>query len=289
MLFGQRARVGAISLPLVGLWRAVCAGLFLGLSTFGAGAVAHGQTPVDLELVLAVDVSWSMDHDEQTLQRQGYVAGFRHEEVIRAIETGGWGRIAVTYVEWAGVDMHLIVLPWTLIDGAETAEAFAAALEVAPISRMRRTSISSALSFSAGLFGQSEFEGVRRVIDVSGDGANNAGPPVVPVRDELVAQGIVINGLPIMIKETNPSGFFDLPDLDIYYEDCVIGGTGAFIVTVTESGHFAVAIRRKLVLEIAEQSAPVLPVQWQQPEPRIDCLAGERYWERWRRINEFSR
>jgi hypothetical protein len=287
MLLRHGTSGGAISLPLVSCWRAACAGFFLGLSTFGAGAAAHAQTPVDLELVLAVDVSWSMDQDEQTLQRQGYVDGFRHEEVVRAIETGGWGRIAVTYVEWAGVDMHRIVLPWTLIDGAETAGSFAAALDAAPISRMRRTSISSALSFSAGLFGQSEFEGVRRVIDVSGDGANNAGPPVALVRDELVGQGIVINGLPIMIKDTNPSGYLDLPDLDIYYEDCVIGGTGAFIVTVTEPEHFAVAIRRKLVLEIAAQPAPVVPVQWQQAEPRVDCLAGERQWQRWRRINEF--
>ncbi|HEX2256311.1 MAG TPA: DUF1194 domain-containing protein, partial [Afifellaceae bacterium] len=201
--------------------------------------------------MLAVDVSWSMDYDEQRLQRQGYVDGFRHAEVIRAIETGGWGRIAVTYVEWAGGELQRVVVPWTLIDGASTAEAFAATLEREPIGRMRRTSISGALRFSGSLFGQSEYEGVRRVVDVSGDGANNSGPPVVPERDALVDRGIVVNGLPIMIKEVNPSGFFNLPELDIYYEDCVIGGTGAFIVTVTDPQHFAVAIRRKLVLEIA--------------------------------------
>jgi len=274
-------------MPRTASWRAGCAALVLGLATGGAASAAHAQTPVDLELVLAVDVSWSMDYDEQRLQRQGYVEGFRHPEVIRAIETGGWGRIAVTYVEWAGVERHRIVVPWTLVDGTRTAEAFAAALEAEPVGRMRRTSISGALGFSAGLFGQSGFAGVRRVVDVSGDGANNSGPPVVPVRDELVGRGIVINGLPIMIKELNPSGFFNLPELDIYYEECVIGGTGAFIVTVSDPAHFAVAIRRKLVLEIAGRPASLQPAQWQRPEPRVDCLVGERQWQRWRGINDF--
>jgi hypothetical protein len=267
--------------------RAACAGLALALSTGAAGSAAHAQTPVDLELVLAVDVSWSMDYDEQILQRQGYVEAFRHGEVIRAIETGGWGRIAVTYVEWAGAELQRVVVPWTLIDGAAAAEAFAAALDEAPIGRMRRTSISGALRFSGGLFGQSDYEGVRRIVDISGDGANNSGPPVVPERDALVERGIVINGLPIMIAETNPSGFFNLPDLDVYYEDCVIGGTGAFIITVTDLQHFAVAIRRKLVLEIAGRPARLVPAQWQAREPRVDCLVGERQWQRWRGINEF--
>lgn len=268
--------------------RAACAGLLVGLAAaWAAPEAARAQTRVDLELVLAVDVSWSMDHDEQRLQRRGYVEGLRHREVIQAIESGGWGRIAVTYVEWAGSSLQSIVVPWRLIDGAEAADAFAAELQAAPIGRMRRTSISGALSFAATLFDRNEFDGVRRVIDVSGDGANNSGPPVVPVRDALVSQGMIINGLPIMIKEANPSGFFNLPDLDIYYEDCVIGGTGAFIVTVTDPRHFAVAIRRKLVLEIADRAAQVVPVQRQRPEPRIDCLIGERQWRRWRRIDEF--
>jgi hypothetical protein len=267
--------------------RAAGAAFLLGLAAGWAGEPARAQTPADLELVLAVDVSWSMDYDEQRLQRLGYVEGFRHPEVIRAIESGGWGRIAVTYVEWAGDRLQTVLVPWTLIDGAETAEGFAAALEAAPIGRMRRTSISGALGFASTLFDRNDFDGVRRVIDVSGDGANNSGPPVVPVRDDLVGRGMVINGLPIMIKESNPSGFFNLPDLDIYYEDCVIGGTGAFIVTVTDPQHFAVAIRRKLVLEIAHRRAPVVPVQWQRPEPRIDCLIGERQWRRWRRIDDF--
>lgn len=278
----------SIALAETAICRAACAGLLFGLAAGVAGPEgARAQTNVDLELVLAVDVSWSMDHDEQRLQRLGYVEGFRHPEVIRAIESGGWGRIAVTYVEWAGADLQKIVVPWALVDGAETAKAFAAELETAAIGRMRRTSIGGALGFASTLFDKNHVDGVRRVIDVSGDGANNSGPPVVPVRDALVGEGMVINGLPIMIKEANPSGFFNLPDLDIYYEDCVIGGTGAFIVTVTDPRHFAVAIRRKLVLEIAEHPAPVVPVQWQRPEPRIDCLIGERQWRRWRRIDEF--
>jgi hypothetical protein len=271
------ARRCAVWAGLLSGWAAACFG----------GEAARAQTTVDLELVLAVDVSWSMDYDEQRLQRLGYVEGFRHPEVIRAIESGGWGRIAVTYVEWAGAELQTTVIPWTLIDGPATAEAFATALQAAPIGRMRRTSISGALGFAATLFSQNEVEGVRRVVDVSGDGANNSGPPVAPVRDELVGQGVVINGLPIMIKESNPSGYFNLPDLDIYYEDCVIGGTGAFIVTVSDPQHFAVAIRRKLVLEIADRAPRPVPVQWQRPEPRIDCMIGERQWRRWRRIDEF--
>ena len=167
----------------------------------------------------------SMDLDEQRLQRDGYVAAFRDPEVHKAITSGPHGRIAVTYMEWAGPPTQQVVIPWTRIDGPAGGARFADRLETVPISRARMTSISAALQFSGRLFETSGARGIRRVIDVSGDGPNNAGVPVVPVRDELVAQGIVINGLPIMLKLA--TGFFDLADLDRYYADCVIGGTGS--------------------------------------------------------------
>ena len=255
---------------------------------------AQSQEVVDIELVLAVDVSWSMDIDEQILQRRGYVEALRHPEVIAAIENGDWGSIALTYVEWAGVGLERILVPWTIVDDAASADAFARALERAPIGRMRRTSISSILTRSAALF-DNEVEGLRRVIDVSGDGPNNMGLLVTAARDAVLAQGIVINGLPIMIKRGNPGGFFHLEDLDIYYEDCVIGGFGAFMITVNDPERFKEAIRRKLILEIASplpQRAPgprLIPASTRAPEaePRVDCQIGEKQWREWRRMDRW--
>ena len=236
---------------------------------------------VDLELVLAVDVSWSMDYDEQVLQRAGYVAAFRHPEVIAAIESGDWGGIAVTYMEWAGAQSQQVKVPWRLIDGAAAAHALADELATTTISRMRRTSISGALDHSAGLFEGNGFEGMRQTVDVSGDGPNNMGRMVTRARDELLAAGVTINGLPIMIKGNNPGGYFNLRELDIYYEDCVIGGFGAFMITVDDPAQFAEAIRRKLVLEIAAAAPVAVPAQVQSSAPRIDCLIGERQWQQW--------
>ncbi len=262
------------------------------------GLVLHGRAaaeplPVDLELVLAVDVSWSMDYDEQALQRSGYVAALRDPLVIDAITGGGWGRIALTYVEWAGTSLQHTVVPWRLVDSETAAREFADSLEAAPIGRLRRTSISGALQHGAHLFDINAFGGLRRVIDISGDGANNQGPPVTVLRDRLVAEGIVINGLPVMIKTSNPSGYFNVPDLDIYYEDCVIGGPGAFALTVTDPHRFATAIRQKLILEIAgpvpapdTSPARIIPAQLVAGEPRIDCLIGEKNWRRWRRMRD---
>ena len=242
---------------------------------------AQAQTAVDLELVIAVDVSLSMDLDEQRLQRDGYVAAFRDPELHKAIASGGNGRIAVTYMEWAGPQSQSVVIPWTVLDGAEAALAFAAKLEAVQISRARLTSISSALSFSRDLFAVSNTKAARRVIDVSGDGPNNSGVPVAPVRDQLVADGIVINGLPIMLHRSVTSAF-DLADLDRYYASCVIGGPGAFMVAVTQVAEFAAAIRRKLLLEISgiAASARVIPTQGSVPGDDYDCMAGEKQW-RW--------
>ncbi|MEM7693743.1 MAG: DUF1194 domain-containing protein [Pseudomonadota bacterium] len=258
------------------------------LVCLGLGLAPAKATPlpvVDVELVLAVDVSWSMDLDEQALQREGYVAALRHPDVINAIRRGDWGRIALTYVEWAGEGLDRTLVPWMMIETPADAEAFAATLEAAPIGRMRRTSISSILMRSAALF-DNQFEGMRRVIDVSGDGPNNMGLMVTAARDEVLSQGITINGLPIMIKRNNPGGFFHLDALDIYYEDCVIGGFGAFMITVDKAENFAEAIRRKIIMEIARGPATVVPATWRAPgaEPRIDCLVGEKQWQAWRRI-----
>ena len=260
---------------------------------------------VDIELVLAVDVSLSMDLDEQRLQREGYVAAFRHPVVINAMTTGPLGRVAVTYVEWAGAGTQEIVIPWRVIDSAAAANSFADDLAAKRISRARMTSISSMLEFAADLFELSGERGLRRVVDVSGDGPNNSGPPVDQTRDALVARGIVINGLPIMLKPRNFSGYFDITGLDGYYRDCVIGGPGAFVISVKAAGEFPTAIRQKLLLEIAgieqpgSNSARLQRIQYVPPgaagpgrgagpggspqpaEPKADCQIGERMWRQY--------
>jgi hypothetical protein len=239
------------------------------------------QTPVDVELVIAVDVSLSMDLDEQRLQREGYVAAFRDGELHKAIAAGVHGRIAVVYMEWAGPGSQSIVIPWTVIDGPAAARAFADRLAAQPISRQRLTSIGAALHFARDLLASTGFAGLRRVVDISGDGPNNAGPPAPVARDALVADGIVVNGLPIMLKSGAPS-FFDLSDLDRYYAACVIGGAGAFMVPVKEIGELKEAIRRKLLMEISglpEPEPQLVPAQAVELEA-YDCLIGERQW-RW--------
>jgi len=244
--------------------------------------LAQVDDVVDIELVLAVDVSWSMDHDEQLLQRQGYIGAFLHPDVVAAIERGDWGRIAVTYVEWAGAGLQMTQVPWTVVDGADSARAFAGRLAAAPIARLRRTSISSALAYSGTLFDGNGYEGFRRVIDISGDGPNNMGGPVTDERDKLIEAGVTVNGLPIMIRRSSYDPFFQISNLDVYYEDCVIGGFGAFVVVVRNADEFAAAIRRKLILEIASARPRVVPAQLQARAPRIDCMIGEKLWQRWR-------
>jgi hypothetical protein len=229
-----------------------------------------GMADVDVELVLAVDVSRSMDAEEFALQRAGYVAAIRHPDFIRAVEQGAAGRIAITYFEWAGDVREESLVPWQVIDGKESAEAFAAQLESSPVRDYRGTSISRALSFATDLFARNEFEAWRKVIDVSGDGPNNAGAPVEGARDAALAEGIVINGLPILIR---PSPTF--PEIDRYYADCVIGGPGSFVLPIKHSSEFATAIRRKLILEVggAAPEATIIPAQAQTP---VDCLKGDR-------------
>ena len=258
----------------------------LSLILSASPSAAQEAIEVDLELILAVDISLSMDDEEQRLQRDGFVAAIRHPDVVAAILGGLNGRIALTYLEWAGTASQDILVPWSLIDGAEAAEAFAERLGAIPLRRAHRTSISGALQSAGMLFEGSGFHGLRRVVDVSGDGANNQGAPVLLARDRLVAQGIVINGLAIMISRPGVYEFFHLANLDDYFEDCVIGGPGSFVERITELDQFAIAIRRKMILEIAANGPRISPAAAPAPREPVDCLVGEKRWQRLRELRE---
>jgi hypothetical protein len=250
------------------------AALLLAAGAWVSGARdARSETEVDLALVLAVDVSLSMEPDEQELQRQGFVEAFRSPEVHEAIRKGMLGRIAVVYVEWAGAGYQQVVVPWTVIEQPADGQAFAARLAESRIQRFGYTSISGAIDFSLAQLRESGVTSVRQVIDISGDGANNQGRIVTAARDEALAQGVTINGLPLMVKR--PDGMWDIEDLDLYFRDCVIGGPGAFMIPVREKAQFAESIRTKVVREIAD--APRVPplIQPAQAEARANCLAGE--------------
>jgi hypothetical protein len=228
-----------------------------------------GAIPVDVELVIAVDVSNSMDPEEQALQREGYILGLTSREFLQALRNGSYGRIAITYFEWAGIYDQKIILPWRLIDGPESAEAVTNEIKNTPYRRAPRTSIFGALQFAKPLFDSSGYGGLRRVIDVSGDGPNNMGPPVTIMRDEVLAAGITINGLPIMLSRAGGTGP-SIPNLDVYYEDCVVGGPGSFVIAIREREQFKEATRTKLVQEIAglPTKPRVVPVQ---ARPRMYC------------------
>jgi hypothetical protein len=234
-----------------------------------------GKPQVDVELVLAVDISYSMDPDELALQRDGYAKALTSREFMQALRQGIHGKVAVIYFEWAGASEQKIVVPWRLIDGPETADSVANEILQAPIRRAARTSISGALLFGAALFEMSGFRGIRRVIDVSGDGANNHGQLVTAARDEVVSKGITVNGLPILLKRPSYTTM-DIELLDEYYEDCVIGGPGAFMVTVRDRDKFVEAIRTKLVLEIAGRRPEPRVIPAAANAPRVSCTIGER-------------
>ena len=239
------------------------------------------RTAVDVELVLAVDISFSMDMDELALQRDGYARALTSREFLNALRQGMHGKIAITYFEWAGASEQKVVVPWRVIDGPESAGSVANEISQAPLRRAARTSISGALLFGMKLFETSGQRGIRRVIDVSGDGANNHGQLVVAARDEVISNGITINGLPLMLKRPSFSTM-DIELLDEYYEDCVIGGQGAFVVPVQDRDKFVEAIRTKLVLEIAGLSPPAKVIKASAANPRVPCTIGERIWqERW--------
>ncbi len=272
--------IGALAL-IAGLASSDTAGVAApGAPTFAA---RNQSQEVDVQLVLAVDVSYSMDMDELAIQREGYAQALVSPEFMQALKTGPTGRIAVTYFEWAASTDQKIILPWRIIDGPESADAVAAEILKTPIRRASRTSISGAIQFAMPLFDQSEYQGLRRVIDISGDGPNNNGAPVTIARDEAVANGIVINGLPIMAKELSYSTM-DIENLDLYYEDCVIGGAGSFVVPIKSRERFKEAIRTKLIMEVADIAPPPQIVPVANRAPRVNCLIGEKIWQdRWGR------
>jgi Protein of unknown function (DUF1194) len=205
--------------------------------------LAFAQTAVDLQLVLAVDASGSVDQRRFELQQQGYVAAFRDPRVLRAIQSGAAQAIAVTMVQWTGPELQMQVLPWTVINDAATAHAFADAIAATPRQLFSGgTSISGAIDYAVPLLLESPFKGARRVIDISGDGSNNRGRPATSARDDATRAGIIINGLPILALE---------PDLKRYYSDHVIGGPGAFVVAAESYETFADAIIKKLIREMA--------------------------------------
>jgi hypothetical protein len=221
-------------------------------------APARAETPVDIELVIAADVSISMDQDEKWLQQQGFVAAFRDPDVLDAIRSGPMGRIAVTYFEWGGESRHRIVIPWMVIDGRQAAERFAAQLERSRPARFKRgTSLASALLRSRQLFGQRSGSAARRVINISGDGTDNSEPKLAAARSEALAGDVTINGLPIVYKgllEGIVTGAtqseVDPKLLMTYFEAQVIGGPFAFVEPVIARESYAQAIRRKLIREI---------------------------------------
>lgn len=239
---GRRTAAGAYALK-------AAAALFLLAQAASAQA---RDVPVDLELVIAVDVSGSVDSDEAQLQRNGYVGAFSDKEVIGAITSGMLGRIAVTYIEWAGIHYFRTIVDWTVIDSEASAHAFAEQVAKAPIQTELWTSISKAIEKALPRFIGNGIEGTRRIIDISGDGPNNQGGLVTGYRDRAIAAGVTINGLPIVNNRPSPWGWPPLPDLDLYYANCVIGGSGAFYVVANTFSDFARAVRKKLLLEIAD-------------------------------------
>jgi len=277
--------------------RRISIGAFLVAAVLASSGIetraATGQKPevankeaepsVDVELVIAVDVSYSMDLDELAVQREGYAQAIVSKEFLQALRTGPNSKISVTYFEWSASTDQKIIIPWRVIDGPETADAVATEIMNTPVRRGSRTSISGAITFAMPLFDEDPYRGLRRVIDISGDGPNNNGPPVTPIRDEALAKGIVINGLPIMVKEPSYATM-DIDNLDWYYEDCVIGGPSSFVVPIKARENFKEAIRSKLIREVAGRTPdrPIRPTA--DKEPRISCMIGEKLWQdRWGR------
>lgn len=249
------------------------------LATLLIAAPAQAQdVKVDLELALGVDVSGSVDFEEAKLQRNGYIKAFRHPAILEAIQRGPLGRIAVSYYEWAGYGHMKIIAPWMVIHDQKSAEAFAAKLQEEEPETASRTAIASAITMGAAWFDKNNYTGTRRVIDISGDGPNNWGEMVTAARDRVAAQGITINGLPIVNDRPSFSGRPPMKDLDLYYRDCVIGGPRAFYVVAKNFNDFGRAVIRKLILEIADlqPSKPLLHHAQFTRRKGPPCDIGER-------------
>jgi hypothetical protein len=221
------------------IWLALLLAMPLGTTS------APAAEPVDLELVLAVDASSSMTEREAWMQRHGYIAAFTDQRVVEAIRSGPLGAIAVTYIEWSGADRQRMTIDWTVLYDTASAVAFASRIAQATPARGSYTSISGIIDHAASLFAVNEYDGSRRVIDISGNGVNNNGRSPAEARNAAVAQHITINGLPIS---------HDDPGVKAHYAEEVIGGPGAFLVVADSFGAFGNAILKKLVLEIAATS-----------------------------------
>lgn len=222
-------------------------------------APAADLEPVDVELILAVDVSRSVDPEEQELQMRGYAAAFRDPKLTAGIARGSIGAISCMMFTWSDWHIQELMVPWMKIDSAESAEGFARAIDAAPRRTWLYTSISGAIDHAMKQFGQGGYEGMRRVIDISGDGVNNSGRPLAEARAEALAQGVVINGLPVLDKTPPPPQFAAMhPPLDDYYRDEVIGGPGAFVMVAEGFDSFEEAARRKIIREIASHEGPLV-------------------------------
>ena len=234
---------------------ACCLTVLAGLLAASGPASPALAEDVDLELVLAVDISGSVDHAEALLQRQGYLQALVDPRVVRVITGGERRRIAVTYVEWAGAHFQNVLVDWTVIRDMASARAFAAAIADHPVTTERWTSISTVIDYALGLFRANPHRGARKVLDISGDGKNNNGGPLALARARALEAGVTINGLPIVNDRPNPWGMAPPKDLDRYYFDRVIGGPGAFIVVARGFESFGDAVKAKLTLEIAGEIA----------------------------------
>jgi len=243
--------------------------------TMAAPVEAREAKDVDLELVLAVDVSGSIDEDEARLQREGFATAITNPHILRAIRSGPLGRVAVMYVEWSGLDRHHIVADWTVIANEDDARDFAETISDGSPFRGHWTSISSVIDQSMKYLESNPYRGARQVIDISGDGENNNGDPIMGARDRAIAAGVTINGLPIINGRIGPNGMAPPEDLDGYYRDCVIGGPGAFLVVARGFSDFARAIRRKLFLELSGWQPAPRRVR-ASLRPKADCLTGEK-------------
>lgn len=278
-------------------------------------AAAQDRKDVDLALVLAIDISGSIDPDEARLQREGYVQAFRDPVIVKAILGGPTGRVAVAYFEWSDSWVQRLLIDWTLLDSEAAIEDFARRLSAAPISIARRTSISGAIRYAVPMFGRSPYAAERKVLDISGDGSNNDGGLVTEQRHEALKERIVINGLPIMNDRPNPFGFPSETDLDKYYLHCVVGGPRSFVEVAQSFEDFPRAVRKKLLQEVADlgprsdfdhADAPAYPpgtqlaqssstarramrgeddyTRFVQPEYELGCDIGERrsrdFWQR---------
>jgi Protein of unknown function (DUF1194) len=267
-------------------WRSLLKQTFLAtvaliLVSSSSSSAPAGVEEVDLKLVIATDVSRSINREEALLQREGTAAAFSSPEVVKAIESGSLGRIAVAMIDFSSPEFNRIVLNWEIVHDQASAASFAEKVRNAPRTPGRRTSVSSALELGALLIQASEKDIVatRRVIDVSGDGPNNDGDRISEAHEKTIAQGIIVNGLPIMDEDAN--GYY--PDLDRYYANCVIGGRGAFVIVVKSFKDFGTAMRRKLILEISEdesrikqaETGPKNPLLVKVQAPSLPLREGE--------------